>query len=110
MTIARVNLTEAQIKAIMCKVADGEEIVAHFVPSRQFRIVKLPGDKTFRVEQLSRQAGDKWLPLSSHTGTFDWESFPVAWNDASEKQKKFLLEMRRLQIDTNQKAREHAAQ
>jgi len=111
MTIQKIGaLTAEDIDRILNALNDPTDtIIAHMVPSRAFRVVKRADDLTFRVEQLSRQAGDKWLILSTHKGDEPWESFGPAWNDASEKQKDFLLEMRKLKVAQNQKLREAGA-
>jgi hypothetical protein len=102
-------MTPSFIEKIMCAVNDpADRIVVHFVPSRAFRVIT-KDDKTFRVEQLSRQGGDKWVALSTHTNANTWEAFSSAWNDGSDKQQKFLLELRKLKVEQNQKMREAGA-
>jgi hypothetical protein len=99
------KLTEDQVEALLNKVKDGETIVAHCTPTRAFRVVMLDGEKTFRVEQLVRQAGDKWVALSTHTDDFKWKAYHAALEAAIENNKKFLLEMRKIKVAQNQAIR-----
>jgi hypothetical protein len=110
MTIIGATLTPETIDALLNALNDPEDtIIAHMVPTRAFRIVARKGLLTFRVEQLTRQAGDKWVVLSTHKGDVPWESYAPAWNDASEKQREFLMEMRKIKVAQNQVLREEAA-
>lgn len=106
-TIIQAKLTPETINRLLNALNDSEDtIVAHMVPTRAFRVIMKKDTLTFRVEQLSRQAGDKWLPLSTHKGDDPWESWPAAWDDASKKQQAFLMEMRKLKVAQNQTLRE----
>lgn len=101
-----VKLSEEMVEKLLNKVNEGERVIAHCVPTRAFRVVMLEdGEKTFRVEQLSRQHGDKWIPVSTHTGTFKWEAYDTALTRAVEANREFMLEMRKLKVQQNQALR-----
>jgi hypothetical protein len=109
-TIIQAKLSPETIDRLLNALNDPTDtVVCHMVPTRAFRVIMRKDRLTFRVEQLSRQAGDKWLPLSTHKGDDPWESYGPAWNDAAEKQKAFLMEMRKLKVAQNQKQREAGA-
>lgn len=103
------KLTEEEVETLLNRVKDGETVIAHCVPTRAFRVVMLDGEKTFRVEQLVRQAGDKWVTLSTHTDDFRWKAYDDALRDAVTKNRDFLLEMRKLKVARNQALREAQA-
>lgn len=104
------HLSRKEIEAIMTRCKDGEQVVVHAVPSRAFRVVMIaPDAKQFRVEQLGREGGDRWLPLSLHSGTFAWESYRPALEAMIHAQRDFLLELRKLQVKTNHMKRAAAA-
>lgn len=69
------KLTKEQEEKLLNKVQAGERVVCHAVPTRAFRIVALKEDKHFRLEQLSRQRGDKWMPISLHHSPFAWKAY-----------------------------------
>lgn len=102
-----IPLSEAQVATLMQATDDGERVVAHAVPSRAFRVTT-KDDITFRVQQLSRQAGDKWTTLSTHTDNEreTWVSYPAALDKSHEYQRIFLLEMRKIKVERNRLQRE----
>lgn len=79
-------------------VPEGAYIVAHCVPTRAFRVIAMPGERTFRVEQLTT-ASWTWLPLSTHSGDAVFESFVPALNDMIDKQETFKDRIVRARID-----------
>jgi hypothetical protein len=95
------KLTEKQIAKLLNKTNEGETVICIAVPTRAFRVVQTKDPKAFRVEQLSRQAGDKWLPLALHKGDFTWEAYSVALGDMLKRNNDFMLEMRRLKVERN---------
>lgn len=103
------KLTEAEVEALLNKVNDGETVICHCVPTRAFRVVMLADAKTFRVEQLVRQAGDKWMTLSTHSFETPWRAYDDALKDAVMKNRDFLLEMRKIKVARNQALREAQA-
>lgn len=101
------KLNEDEVAELMQLVEPGERIVLHCVPSRAFRVVT-KDDVTFRMQQLTRQGGDQWVTLSTHTDNEGeaWASYPAAAHDATEAQRVFLLEMRKIKVERNQLQRE----
>lgn len=99
------KLTEEDIEVLLNRVKGGETVIAHCVPTRAFRVVMLDGAKTFRVEQLVRQAGDKWVTLSTHTDDFKWKAYDDALKAAILANRDFLLEMRKIKVARNQALR-----
>jgi len=104
-------LNEAYITELMNKVspADGEHarVIAIAVPTRAFRIVLVDEKETiFRVEQLVRQAGDKWVVLATCHDIIPWRSYHEALEFMVKANQKFLLEMRKIKVERNQLQRE----
>jgi hypothetical protein len=99
-------MTEDQIKAILNKTnREGDRIICIAVPTRAFRIVT-DDDVTFRVEQLVRQAGDRWVTLTTSHEVIPWTAYPEAITAMVEANKKFLLEMRKIKVERNKLQRE----
>lgn len=103
------RLSEAEIEALLNKANEGERVIVHCVPTRAFRVVVLTDERTFRVEQLSRQHGDKWIALSTHTATEAWEAYDDALTKAVQSNHEFMQAMRKLQVQQNQALRAAAS-
>jgi hypothetical protein len=99
------KLSEEEIDVLLNKVGAGEKVIAHCVPTRAFRVIMIADEKTFRVEQLVRQAGDKWVPLSTHTDDLRWKAYKDALDAAILANRNFLLEMRKIKVERNQALR-----
>ena len=102
------QIDEAYISELMNKVAEGERVIAISVPTRAFRVVLVDNrETTFRIEQLSRQAGDKWIVLATCQDLMPWKSY---WKEAlplmCQHQKTFALEMRKIEVERNRLKRE----
>lgn len=82
-------------------------MIAHCVPTRAFRVIAMPGDKVFRVEQLQPQVW-KWAVLSTHAGDTEFESFGVALQDAIDKQETFKRKI--IQAQNRQRQAERQAE
>lgn len=108
-------MTEDEIKTLLNKMspADGEHArpIAFAVPTRAFRIVVVDQKETiFRVEQLVRQAGDKWITLATCNDIIPWRAYErEALPLMVQSNQKFLLEMRKIKVERNRLARDKAA-
>lgn len=107
------QLSEEAAAALMQKTEPGERIISHSVPSQAFRVTT-SDDRTFRMQQLQRSAGDRWTTLSTHhenVATDDaWESaYPAAREAMHLAQHEFLMALRRLKVQRNQMLREQGA-
>lgn len=92
------KLSEEQISKLLNKVSKGERVVCHAVPTRAFRIVVLSNETHFRLEQLSRQRGDKWIPLSLHHEVIPWRAYDEALTALVAANQKFMQQMRQIKV------------
>lgn len=94
--------TELTPAEIMAKdLPPGARVIAHTVPTRAFRVIAMPGDKVFRVEQLEPVVW-LWHALSTHAGDEEFESFGPALQDAIEKQEQLKKAIVKARIEAKQ--------
>lgn len=104
-------MTEEQITELMNKVGpqDGPHarVIAIAVPTRAFRIVLVDeAETTFRVEQLHRQGGDKWVTLATCHDIIRWRSYQEALEFMVKSNHEFMLAMRKIKVERNRLQRE----
>lgn len=93
----RTKLSHKQMFKLLNRVNQpGERVVAICVPTRVFRVVALEDECRFRVEQLDRQAGDKWQPIALCHELLPWRAYQEALTKAIACNNEFLTEMRKV--------------
>lgn len=104
-------MTEAEITKLLNALPPREDsherIIAFAVPTRAFRIVLVDASETtFRVEQLHRQGGDRWVVLATCHDIIRWRAYDEALDYMVKANQKFMLEMRKIKVERNRLQRE----
>lgn len=82
--------TPKVIEMLHAGVTAPAEIMLFTMPTRNFRVVRTDETgRAFRVEQIVK-GGKEWKPLSSHNGTFPYESLMPAFQAAVRAQNMLL--------------------
>lgn len=85
------NDTPKVVELLHAGVKPPAEIMLFIMPTRNFRVVRTDeAGRSFRLEQIVK-GGREWKPLSSHNGTFPYESLMPAYN-AGCKAQNMLME------------------
>jgi hypothetical protein len=103
------KLNPIEIEVLLNKCKEGERVICIAVPTRAFRIVALKEDKHFRLEQLSRQRGDKWVPLSLHHEHFAWRAYDEALAALVSANQQFMQKLREVKVQQRQMYRAQQA-